>query len=121
VDNAIVVSAAVPVSIDGGERKSEVLLVPHQIEDLIREYFPECPDTMIAIAKAESLLDVEAVGFNRNGSKDCGVLQINSIHGYDCDWLKVPENNLRAGRRIFELQGLQAWSTFNNKRYKNFL
>jgi hypothetical protein len=83
------------------------------IESLIRQTFPEYPDTMVQIARAESHFKNEAVNINRNGSKDCGIFQVNSVHGYDCDWLKNPENNLKAAREVFDKQGLTAWSTYN--------
>ncbi len=99
--------------------KSEVLPSSQQIENLIREMFPECPDTMIAIAKAESKLKADAVNVNRNGTKDCGIFQINEIHGYDCEWLKIPENNLKAGRAVYDKQGLTAWVTYNYAKKHN--
>lgn len=91
---------------------------PHEvgapsIEQMIEATFPEDPETMLAIAKAESRLKPEATNINRDGSKDCGIFQINSIHGYDCEWLKVPENNMKAARAVYEKQGLTAWATYN--------
>lgn len=85
----------------------------HSIEDLIREAFPECPDTMLAIAKAESRLKSDAVNVNRNGTKDCGIFQINEVHGYDCEWLKNVDNNLKVAREVYLKQGLKAWVTYN--------
>ena len=112
-------SPVVHATVDGDGYKSKVLPVPHQIENLIREMFPECPDTMIAIAKAESKLKADAVNVNRNGTKDCGIFQINEIHGYDCEWLKIPENNLKAGRAVYDKQGLTAWVTYNYAKKHN--
>ena len=86
---------------------------PDNLEKLIRQKFPECPDTMVKIARAESSFRFNAVNKNTNGTLDCGLFQINSVHGYDCEWLKNPVNNLEAARRVFDKQGLQAWSVYN--------
>lgn len=90
-----------------------------QIISLIKKTFPENPEVMVAIAKSESgkSLNQNAVNINRNGSKDCGLMQINSIHGYDCEWLKIPENNMIVARKIYDTQGLSAWVSYNSKNY----
>lgn len=84
------------------------------IEEKIRKVFPEDYEIMLAIAKAESSMNPEAVHVNTNGTIDCGLLQINSVHGYECEWLKDPDNNLKAGREVYEKQGLTAWTTYQN-------
>jgi len=85
---------------------------PEALSDKIKRTFPEEPETMIAIAKAESSFRADAVNVNRNGTKDCGVFQVNEIHGYDCEWLKDIDNNLLAAREVYEKQGLTAWMTY---------
>jgi hypothetical protein len=90
------------------------------VESLIRKTFPEDAETMLVIAKWESNMRPDAVNTsNRNESIDCGLLQINSIHGYDCEWLKDPVNNLKVARKIYDTQGLQAWSSYNNAIINN--
>jgi soluble lytic murein transglycosylase-like protein len=42
--------------------------------------FSIAPDLLYAIAQQESNLDPRAIGYNRNGSRDIGLMQINSIH-----------------------------------------
>lgn len=63
--------------------------------------------TAVAVAYAESLGDPDAVGHNRNGSKDTGLWQINSIHGFKN--LKDPLENARAALEVWLAQGWQAW------------
>lgn len=87
--------------------------------ELIKKAFPENFETMLAIAKAESRLRPDAVNINKNGSKDCGIFQINSVHGYDCEWLKNPSNNIKVAREVYEKQGLKAWSTWNYAQAHN--
>lgn len=113
------VSADAPASEIGSSSKEEqvaessnVSRPQPDIESLIRQAFPECPDTMIAIARAESSMRVNAVHLNNNGTEDYGLFQINSIHGYDKEWLMNPVNNIRAAREVFEKQGLNAWVTY---------
>lgn len=88
---------------------------------LIAEAFPENPAIMIAIARAESGMNPKAVNKNTNGSVDLGLLQINSIHGYDELSLFDAEKNIKAAREIYDKQGIQAWTSFNNGSYKKFL
>lgn len=63
--------------------------------------------TAVAVAYAESLGDAEAVAKNRNGSKDSGLWQINSIHGYSD--LKNPHMNAQAAFEVWSHTGWTAW------------
>ena len=63
--------------------------------------------TAVAVAYAESLGDPSAVNRNRNGSKDSGMWQINSVHGFDN--LFDPLENARAAYEIWRVQGWTAW------------
>jgi hypothetical protein len=80
-------------------------------------------DVMASIALAESGGRVGAIGGpNSNGTFDYGLWQINSSHGYDTQsLLHNPLYNARAAVSIFNSQGLQAWSTYNNGAYEKFL
>jgi len=63
--------------------------------------------TAVAVAYAESLGDPEAVNRNRNGSKDSGLWQINSVHGYSD--LKKPHVNAQAAFKVWSDSGWAAW------------
>ena len=63
--------------------------------------------TAVAVAYAESDGDPRAVNRNRNGSKDSGLWQINSVHGFSN--LKDPEVNARAAYEVWRIQGWTAW------------
>lgn len=84
-----------------------------------RELWP----VMVAIAKAESGLRIDAVGGpNSNGTYDYGLLQINSVHRYDKDRLLTdPIFNAKAGLSIWHGQGLRAWTTYSSGAYRQFL
>ena len=63
--------------------------------------------TAVAVAYAESDGDPRAVNRNRNGSRDAGLWQINSIHGFSN--LKNPQVNAEAAFYVWETQGWTAW------------
>lgn len=63
--------------------------------------------TAAAVGLAESNGRKGAVNINRNGSRDSGIWQINSVHGYDD--LHDPLVNARAAFEVWELQGWTAW------------
>lgn len=87
------------------------------IEEKIAKIFPENPEVMIAVAKAESNLNPYATNRNTNGSRDIGLFQINSVHGNsDLEMFNV-DKNLIAARKIYEKQGITAWSAVNNNSY----
>ena len=92
------------------------------IEDKIRQTFPEEPEVMVAIAKAESKLNPHVVNrANTDGSVDVGIFQVNSIHGYDEEFLKNEDNNLKVARQIYEKQGKNAWVAYWNGAYEQWL
>ncbi len=109
------------VKVDGGGNSGQDES-PLSIEEKIRKTFPENPEVMIAIAKAESKLNPHAINrANRNGSVDTGIFQINSIHGYSEEFLKNEDNNLKVARKIYDTQGITAWSAYNNGAFLNWL
>jgi cell wall-associated NlpC family hydrolase len=79
--------------------------------------------TMVAIAKAESGFRVEARGGpNRNGTYDYGLFQINSVHKYDTGRLTSDAAyNTSCAKKIYDSQGLRAWSTYNAGRHSAFM
>lgn len=92
------------------------------LEDKIRKLFPEDPETMLAIAKAESGLDTTKVNrANTNGTIDTGIFQINSVWGYSEEYLKDEANNLEVARVVYDTQGITAWAVYNNKKYLKYL
>lgn len=103
------------------EAKEAIIEKELTIEEKIAKMFPENPEVMIAVAKAESNLNPFATNRNTNGSRDIGIFQINSIHGNsDLEMFNV-DKNLEAARKIYEKQGVTAWSAVNNGSYLKFI
>lgn len=111
--------------------------VGKKVEDKICAVFGEDCELMIAIAKAESGLKADSIGYNcmyegkstvcKPGDRhlawsvDCGILQINH-RGKVCpaELLEV-DNNLNVGKKILNTQGLTAWSSFKANKHLKFL
>ena len=115
------------------------------VETKIRRYFPKSHKTIIAIAKAESHMNPNAVGFNCfyyqgkatttkiiGGSKacnvedrhlawsrDCGILQINTTAKM-CPKETI-DQHLQRGAQLSREQGLNAWVTHWNGDYQKHL
>ena len=102
-------------------REKEYGIPLSSVEEKIAEAFPEHPELMIAIAKAESGLNPYATNKNRNGSTDTGLFQINSIHGHDQLELTKVDKNIEVARKVYEKQGLGAWVAYTNKSFEKFL
>lgn len=100
-------------------------------EKLIKEVFGDKADIAIAIAKAESGLNPEAVGdlhitFEKNGETmgmSCGIFQIRILEGRpDCETLKNPKENIEYAKRIYDSRGdFSAWSAYTNGAYLKYL
>lgn len=97
-------------------------LTAAQIAQLVKQAgFPQSVHvTMVAIALAESGGRVEVINpFNSNGTKDYGLFQINSVHGYnERDLVTDAAFNTRCAKAIYDRQGLRAWSVYNNGKYQ---
>ena len=76
----------------------------------IQEYYIP---RLFCIAKLESNFDPNAVNFNKNGSIDVGLLQINTVWQKKCGMsLHNIETNISCAKIVLEKQGLNAWVTY---------
>lgn len=125
---------AVSVTVTNAENPVEAGSVTH----LIHSKFPEDPEVLEAIFKAESNLVTDAMGWNclYNGksqackpedrhkawSVDCGLAQIN-VPGRVCpEELFDPEHNLKVARKLYDSKtSLKHWSAYKNESFKKFL
>ena len=84
--------------------------------------------TMVAIALAESGGDATAVGRAVPSRPDYGLWQINFIHadilpGFfppGTGW-KSSSANANAAKKIYDMQGLNAWTVYNTGAYLRFM
>lgn len=81
---------------------------------------------MMAIMKAESGCRTNAVGddYPIRGvhAVSCGLFQVRSIGTRpSCSALKDPATNIAWAYRIYQGQGLKAWSVYTNGKYKTHL
>lgn len=100
------------------------------VNELLEKHFKTCADAklMWAIAQAESSGSQVALNKNRNGSVDCGWLQINTIHRKKgeskasfCTRMHDLEQNIATAKEVKEKQGLSAWVTYNTGAYLTYL
>lgn len=96
--------------------------------DLVAQYDWDT-NIALAIMKAESGCNPNAdnTGLNYDGSYDLGLMQVNSIHGYNDNDLFNPEFNVQVAYKIYQNRmswdscGWNAWSTYNNGSYLKYL
>ena len=91
------------------------------IEKTIADVFRGEEKIALAVAKAESGLNPKAVNWNRNGSKDVGVFQINDKHGWSTEERFDWEKNIRMAKDLRDRYGWTEWTAFNNQSYRNYL
>jgi len=115
-------------------KKEEIIRTDEKtIEKKIMDVFGDY--TAVRIAKAESLLNPEAIGdkhliFQKDGKDygmSCGLFQIRVLQGRpSCEWLLNPDNNIKYAKEIYDFyernygDGWLAWSTYKNGRYNDF-
>lgn len=91
------------------------------IDEKIEKAFGKDAKIMLAIAKAESHLNREAINVNNNKTIDVGIFQINSVHNYSLEFLLDVDNNIQVAKEIFEKQGFEGWASYNNDSFKKYL
>lgn len=121
-----------PVVAEPKEVQIEVEIVwsEEQIMKKIRDTFTETPNTAIAVAKAESLLNARA--YNPEAHRDkygnviCygsyGVMQIACVHmPHNPEALFDVETNLRVARKIYNERQWFPWGGYTSGSWKKYL
>lgn len=98
------------------------------VEERIKKAFPEDPNTALAIAKCESMLDKNAIGDTHTKYCSVGIMQIRTLpkrmayYGLTIEKLKDVNTNLEMARKIKDRRGnWGAWSCFTSGEYKKHL
>lgn len=82
---------------------------------------------MMAVMEAESSCVSSRVGDNYpiNGvlAPSCGLLQVRTVAEWrgTCEQLQDPEFNVDIAYRVYQGQGMSAWSMYTNGRYLHYL
>jgi len=112
-------------------------IVNPSFEQEITRIFGSKSEIALAVFEHESRNNIDSINYNcrYNGistfckkgdenkawSVDCGVAQIN-VKGQVCpSQLMTKEGSIPYIEKIYKEQGLRAWVSFNNKKYKEFL
>ena len=77
----------------------------------------------MAVMKAESGCQTNALGHNTNGTNDAGLFQVNSIHDatdkrYDIEYNVALAYRIYKDRRSWDISGWKAWSACLNGKVK---
>lgn len=99
-------------------------LTPDQ-QYLCNKFGADCK-IALAIFRAESGMNHNAIGINKNGSVDFGCMQINSVHLKNIDTSTVNllncHDNIDVAYKIFTQQkNFSAWTAYTNGSYKKYL
>lgn len=99
-------------------------LTAAQVAQLVKAAgFPQSAHvTMVAIAKAESGFNTEAVNPRDPNGGSFGLFQINGAHKLDNRrLLSDAAYNTEAAKRIYDSQGLRAWGVYTSGAYEEHL
>lgn len=77
--------------------------------------------TALAVAKAESELNPNAMNINRDGSRDIGIFQINERHGWSAEELFDWRRNIAIAKFLRDRNGWGEWTAYNNGAYRKYL
>lgn len=107
----------------------EVVVTPEEKAegDLFDKYFGDEANIARAIAQAESGMREDAISKpNWNGTKDYGLMQINSCHadkvGGNLDALLDAETNIKVAKQIRDSwEGFHAWTVVKTGKYKQYI
>lgn len=92
------------------------------IEEQICKTFGKDCKTAIAVAKAESSLNPNAIGDTHLSKPSYGLFQISKIyHDYTVETLLNPVENIRIAKQIKDNGGFERWTTYRTGQYLKYL
>jgi soluble lytic murein transglycosylase-like protein len=113
-----------PLTKDGFEQVAPRDELPREsTNQLISRYFGKDADVAIAIAKAESGLNPNAIGDTDTKYHSVGLFQIRLLpeRGISKEEMLNPEHNVQYAKMLFDKHGWSPWSVFKNGSYKKYL
>lgn len=92
-----------------------------QITDYIHEVFKEDANDAFKVLECENKpLNPEAENWNRNGTWDAGIFQINQVHGRSMQDMKNWKKNIDQAYKIFSKQGWRPWACSHKVGVRSF-
>ncbi len=95
------------------------------IKQLIRETWPEDPNTAVAVAMAESGLKpyaLNAQDSHRGCKGSYGIFQVGCLHESDPSQLYDVEHNIKRARQIYDdAGGWSPWGAHTNGSYMAYM
>jgi hypothetical protein len=94
---------------------ADAYTLPGTVEREIKAVFGKDGEDALAVARCESHLRPSVCndGMNSNGTADCGLFQVNSIHGIDRKYLTNQTINIQVAKMLFDDQGWEPWRSSN--------
>ena len=78
---------------------------------IVEVFGDDSADAITIINKCENhAFNPKATNWNRNGTWDTGIFQINQVHGYTMEEMQDWKLNINAAKKIFDNRGWTAWS-----------
>lgn len=88
---------------------------------IVEKFGEDAADAITIINKCENhAFNPEATNWNKNGTWDRGIFQINQVHGYSWDEMGDWEKNIDAAYKIFKRRGWSAWACSSVVGVKSF-
>jgi len=92
-------------------------------EEIIQRYFGDNSKMAIAIAKAESGLNPNAIGDTNTRYHSVGLFQIRLLpeRGITKEEMLDPEHNVEYAKMLFDKHGWSPWTVYRTGKYRNYL
>lgn len=88
---------------------------------IVEVFGDDSADAITIINKCENHeFNPKATNWNRNGTWDTGIFQINQVHGYTMEEMQDWKQNIIAAKKIFDASGWSAWSCSHVINVKSF-
>lgn len=90
------------------------------IAEIVRVFGEDAPEAFNVLYCENRGLRPDAENWNRNGTWDAGIFQINQIHGHSIEDMKDYKKNIQVAKKIFDNRGWTAWACSERVGVKPF-